>query len=54
MWCFIFDWSVIQMVSDLSQVIVYLMVLFIEENVDYCFDFLVIKIYLLSLFFFIY
>ena len=43
------DWSVTQMVSDLSQVTVYLMASPTEENADHCLDPLVTKTHLLSL-----
>ncbi|XP_057569958.1 bridge-like lipid transfer protein family member 2 isoform X4 [Hippopotamus amphibius kiboko] len=43
------DWSVTQMVSDLSQVTVYLMASPAEENADHCLDPLVTKTHLLSL-----
>ncbi|ELV12096.1 hypothetical protein TREES_T100003578 [Tupaia chinensis] len=43
------DWSVTQMVSDLSQVTVHLMASPSEENVDHCLDPLVTKTHLLSL-----
>uniref|UniRef100_A0A8C5LG97 Bridge-like lipid transfer protein family member 2 n=1 Tax=Jaculus jaculus TaxID=51337 RepID=A0A8C5LG97_JACJA len=43
------DWSVTQMVSDLSQVTVHLMASPTEENVDHCLDPLVTKTHLLSL-----
>lgn len=43
------DWSVTQMVSDLSQVTVHLMASPTEENADHCLDPLVTKTHLLSL-----
>ncbi|XP_070246469.1 bridge-like lipid transfer protein family member 2 isoform X4 [Bos mutus] len=43
------DWSVTQMVSDLSQATVHLMASPAEENADHCLDPLVTKTHLLSL-----
>lgn len=43
------DWSVTQMVSDLSQATVHLMASPTEENADHCLDPLVTKTHLLSL-----
>lgn len=43
------DWSVTQMVSDLSEVTVHLMASPTEENADHCLDPLVTKTHLLSL-----
>lgn len=43
------DWSVMQMVSDLSQVTVHLMASPTEENADHCLDPMVTKTHLLSL-----
>lgn len=43
------DWSVTQMVSDLSQVTVHLMASPTEESADHCLDPLVTKTHLLSL-----
>ena len=43
------DWSVTQMVSDLSQVTVHLMASPSEESADHCLDPLVTKTHLLSL-----
>ncbi|XP_007935565.1 protein KIAA0100 homolog [Orycteropus afer afer] len=43
------DWSIAQMVSDLSQVTVHLMASPSEENADHCLDPLITKTHLLSL-----
>lgn len=43
------DWSVTQMVSDLSEVTVHLMASPTEESADHCLDPLVTKTHLLSL-----
>lgn len=43
------EWSVTQMVSDLSQVTVHLMASPTEENADHCLDPLITKTHLLSL-----
>lgn len=43
------EWSVTQMVSDLSQVTVHLMASPTEENADHCLDPLVTKTHLMSL-----
>lgn len=43
------EWSITQMVSDLSEVTVHLMASPTEENADHCLDPLVTKTHLLSL-----
>lgn len=43
------EWSITQMVSDLSEVTVHLMATPTEENADHCLDPLITKTHLLSL-----